>query len=719
MRSALALLAALALLPASSARAAGVALVAQLSAAPGGDARAGASAAERAAPRFAALGLTVSRTLLDGLPASVRERPARAGEALALRAFAPDRIVLLQAPDTASAAAAREALAAEGLVDWVEPLYTRTLQLDSFASVAARMGPRGAALATLDSLPDDPMLRDSLQWGLWNAGPSAYFGGVARADVHAPEGWAISVGDDGLKLAVADTGIDPAQPELGGLLAGGGERIVDALNVTGEAVPAVTDSFGHGTPVAGVMAARTNDGPHFTGGGVAGVCGGDGVTTAGCRIVPIKIAPGHSGEATSFDIARAIVHATDVGARAMNLSFAGPGSSRIERLALTYAISRGCVVVVAAGNRGASAPTEPQYPSAYAADGLCVQVGASDSFDQRAVFSSYGPGLDLLAPGLNVYTTFMTYPSYYGAVYNGYVAASGTSFAAPFVTGAVGLLASVRPELIDTDFQHVLRETADDVGAPGVDAQTGWGRLNLGRALHAVRPEVGVWHDEVAADSLVPDASGLLSIGESGPGTLDRYRGTLLATRWAALATVTLPDSFVDSIRVWTRVGGTMAARGDFMLPYFASTAEVLAQSGRTFTLRGWLYRVSDDTCSACETWVPLPPEYVRFGFTVLGRVSRALPAGGPAATGPPGPAPPLRAGPNPFRGVLEVSAPPGRLAVYDAGGRLVRTLSAVVGHARWDGRDANGRGVPPGLYFVRWRDGARTRTVRVVRLED
>lgn len=680
--------------------------------------------------------MTATRALLDGLPASREARPARAGEALALEAFAPERVVLLEAPDAASAEAAALALAAEGAVDWIEPLAARELQLESYAalqlpdagaaparslwSAPAPVAPRTASpwparAALLDSLPNDPHLRDTKQWGLWNAGPTGYYGGIARADVKAPEAWAVSVGHDDLKLAVADTGIDPAQPELGGLLADGRPRIVDALNVTGEPVPAVTDSFGHGTPVAGVMAARTNDGSHFTGGGVAGMCGGDGATTAGCRIVPIKIAPGHSGEATSYDIARAIIHATDVGTRAMNLSFAGTASSRIERLALTYALTRGCVVVAAAGNSGTTAPTRALYPSAYAAEGLCIQVGATTSFDERVVWSSYGPGLDLMAPGVNIMTTYMTYPSYYGAVYDGYVPASGTSFAAPFVAGAVGLLASARPELADTDFQRILRETADDIGAPGVDQQTGWGRMNVARALHAVRPEVAIWHDEALADSLVPEASGTLAIGEASPGTLDRFRGSVSATRWAAYATVTIPDSLVDSIRVWPRVGGTMAVRGDFRLPWFAATAEVVAQEGRTFTLRGWLYRADED--STTSGWIPLPPEYVRFGFTVIGRAARALPGGNPVAGVAPSAAPPLRAGPNPFRGALDVVAAPGRLAVHDAAGRLVRALEPRDGRARWDGRDDAGREAPPGLYFVRWSDAARTKSLRVVKL--
>src|SRR5258707_190055 len=102
---------------------------------------------------------------------------------------------------------------------------------------------------------------------------------------------------------------------------------------------------------------------------------GDGAGNAGCRIVPIKITPGNTGSATSYDIAQALLYATARGARALNLSFAGTGPSRVERLAMYQAITHGCVMVVAAGNSGYSDGTTAQYPSAYSADGLGIQVG--------------------------------------------------------------------------------------------------------------------------------------------------------------------------------------------------------------------------------------------------------------------------------------------------------------------------------------------------------
>ena len=596
--------------------------------------------------RFAALGLQVTRAFGERLPAPglawartswrAEAGPDPAAALPEIYGFHPERIVLVEAPDPALARSALAALESDPLVDWAEPNVTRSVKPVGYGTPPATTAVASAgrtdaraqrpfAATTLDTLANDPFLRSGNQYALWNQGPPS--GGTAGADIHALEAWRTSVGGNGIKLAVADTGIDPAQPELGGAMPDGGDRIVDAFNATGDTDRTVIDRFGHGTLVAGVMAARTNDGAHFADtSGVAGVCGGDGAGNAGCRIVPIKITPGVTGEASAFDIARALLHAADAGARAMNMSFAGDLPSRIERLALTYALLHGCVPVAAAGNSGFDESIAAQllYPAAYARDGLAISVGASDAFDQRAAFSSYPPGLDLLAPGLEVYTTYMTYPSASGVSYPGYVPASGTSFAAPHVTGAVGLLAAVRPDLMDNDFQHVIRESADDIGAPGVDAQTAHGRLNLASMLARVGPAIGVWHDEVAADSFTVEGQGLLTVGERSPGTMGLHYGSSWSTRLAAYATVPIPDTFLTVTGVWPRVGGTFAARGDFSIPYFAPTAEVLRASGASVTFRGYLYRIEDDSCDVCDDrYVPLAPSNVRFGFTVMGTVDR------------------------------------------------------------------------------------------------
>ena len=658
--------------------------------------------------RFAALGLHATRALAEELSVTARPLPAAYH-------FHPERIVLVVAPDAALAASALVALANDPLVDWVEPNVTRSM----LPGVAGPGPAPPRAIAGLDTLANDPYLRAGAQWALMNVGAAGPFHGVAGADVHAVPAWQTSVGANDLKLAIADTGIDPAQPELGGLMPDGTPRIVDELNATDSPNRTVLDYYGHGTPVVGIMAARTNDGPHFAPNtGIAGVCGGDGVTNAGCRIVPIKIAPDTSGEATTFDIARGIVHAADVGARAVNMSFAGEGPSRTERLALTYALLNGCVPVGAAGNSGFD-PAEaviPLYPAQYALDGLAISVGATDERDQRATFSSYPSGLDLVAPGTpNIYTTFMTYPSGAGQSYPGYALFGGTSAAAPHVTGAVGLLAAARPELIDDDAQHVIRESADDIGAPGVDAQTAHGRLNLAAMLARVGPNVGIWHGEVAADSVVQETSGTLEVGEGLGDTLVVPPRDYRATRFAVYATVAIPDSFVSVTSAWPRVGGTIAARGTFSLPYYVPWAEVVSVGGGAMTLRGFVYRIDEQACEVCQgRYVPATPTDARFAFTVIGPVLRPATHVG----GLPSPLAALRASPTPFDHALVLRAPgEGTLSVIDASGREVRRLVTTGGTATWDGRDAHGVASPAGVYWVRFHGVAGSVTARVVKL--
>jgi len=577
--------------------------------------------------RIEALGLRFRESLADRLPPAVPPSP---GSNAALRfqlpgvepgtfALDPERIWLLEAPDSATAATALEALLTDPGVEWAEPNRVREF----------------AALRLDLPVPDDPLLLDGRQWGLRNLGPASPWGGVAGADIRALEAWALCSGSNAVLLAVADTGIDPAHPDLAAMLPDGSPRIVHAVNLTGlEPAGAFADSFYHGTGVAGVMAARTNDGPHFDSLGMAGVCGGNGRDNFGCRLVPIKISPRHSGYATSYAISAAALYATAVGARAMNLSYAGTSPSRLERLAMHWAIARGCVIVVAAGNSGYPENSGPQYPAAYAADGLGIQVGATDRFDQRTYWSSYGQDMDLMAPGLDIWTTYMTYPNAVGTVYPGYVAMSGTSFAAPFVTGAVGLLAAARPELIDVDFKHVLRESAHDIGDPGVDAMTGWGRLDAAAALEAVGPAIGIWHDEVAGQSFRSLGSDTLQVDEGGFGTLGPWSGRHPAELIEVTANLALPDSFLGLVRVWPRVGGTTTVRGGWRLPYFVPWAEVvewnppgtaLPGAACSFTLRGYVYRIATAGRPGCpeDEYVPLPPTQMRFGFTVLGRVDR------------------------------------------------------------------------------------------------
>jgi hypothetical protein len=276
---------------------------------------------------------------------------------------------------------------------------------------------------------------------------------------------------------------------------------------------------------------------------------------------------------------------------------------------------------------------------------------------------------------------------------------------------------------MDADFQHLLRENADDVGAPGPDVETGWGRLNAAEALDAVRAEIGIWHDEVAGATFTSAGFDTLRLGEPGPGTFERVLGPLRVERIEVTATVAIPDSFTDSVRVWPRVGGTMTTRGDFSVPYFTPWADVERRDARSFMLRGYIYRAADSTCVPCgeDPWLPLPPDQARFGFTVMGRVTRPSPLDVAKAPPPRRIAAPLRVTPNPFRASTRIAGPAGaRITIFDTAGRIVRrgVVQGGTGVFSWDGRDARGRSVPIGLYFVSAETSRARQHARAVRIE-
>jgi len=261
--------------------------------------------------------------------------------------------------------------------------------------------------------------------------------------------------------------------------------------------------------------------------------------------------------------------------------------------------------------------------------------------------------------------------------------------------------------------------------------------------VQAADPALALLHDEAAAEVKSTGVFAPLVVVADSFGTFDRAAEFSLvrAERFEATVTLTLPDSFADDARVWPRVGGTMALRGDFTLAHWAPWAEVAARDGRRVTLRGYLYRVPmtanapaaqlarsasdlgralratglEPAPDSADFWLPLPPDQARIGYTIFGR-TRPL----PLATPPRAPIdPPLAIAPNPTRGPATLRGPAGaRVALSDLAGRRVGSLVLDPdGRARWDGRDARGARLPAGLYFARLADRVAP-ALRVVRLE-
>jgi len=262
--------------------------------------------------------------------------------------------------------------------------------------------------------------------------------------ISAPEAWDISKGDSNVTIAVLDSGVDPNHPDLSSKLLQGYNFYDNNYNTT--------DVYGHGTKVAGVAAALTNN--------VIGV------SSIGwqCSILPLRVTD-TNGYAYSSLLAKALIYAADRGAKVAVISFAIFGGSMISDAA-KYFMDKGGLVIAAGGNDN-TYHSDPDNP-------YIISVSATTSSDSRASFSSYGPYIDLSAPGSGIYTTIRG--GSYGSV-------SGTSFSAPLTAGLAALIFSANPSLNPIQVEQIMKSTAVDLGDPGYDVYYGYGRIDALRAL--------------------------------------------------------------------------------------------------------------------------------------------------------------------------------------------------------------------------------------------
>ncbi len=370
-------------------------------------------------------------------------------------------------------------------------------------------------------VPNDPFFSSSMAW--WQ--PFRDLWGLERID--AAHAWDRSTGT-GVVVADVDTGVSPV-PDLCWKRRGGnlwlnkvelhGRRGVDddgngyvddvfgwdfttcaAIGSTGACLlpkspgglkKNLKDLVPHGTGVSGVIAAAGNNTQ-----GIIGVAWGS-------QVMVLK-ALNNYGQGVASDLARAIVYAAENGADVVNMSwgFSAPVQPQIIADAVTAAHGLGVVLVAAAGNEGEVAYDRAggSFPAVLRD---VIAVSAFDHTDQRAFFSSYGPWVDLAAPGggdtqpnsiWDPYNSILTLlPSgraarllrrYYpwDVVQQNYWRVAGTSVAAPHVAGVAALVLARHPEFSTDQVRQVLRNLADDVAAPGWDLESGYGRVNAARA---------------------------------------------------------------------------------------------------------------------------------------------------------------------------------------------------------------------------------------------
>jgi serine protease len=336
-------------------------------------------------------------------------------------------------------------LAGDSRVIWAEPDYTRVPALDP--RLWAFHNPGGLTM-NYTSGPN-------------NGSPVASLTSKADADEDNIDDNYAANGND-VVLGSIDTGVDFAHTEFltGQLIAGRDWYSND---------DDPSDENGHGTHTAGTMVGRTV--------GVAGVSGaGPHVKLYVQRVCGPRFC-------SSSAIASAIRAAADYsGLVAMNLSIGGSSESSAEADAIAYATGKNVLVIASAGNDGTSTVSCP------ACDPDAISVAASDWLDEHAYYTNYGSGLDLIAPGGEMYSNTTEeggiLSSYLGG---GYRYLQGTSMAAPQVTGTAGIVAS-KSTLRGADLRARLQSTADDLGAGGYDTSYGWGRLNSYRAVTGGTP---------------------------------------------------------------------------------------------------------------------------------------------------------------------------------------------------------------------------------------
>jgi len=310
--------------------------------------------------------------------------------------------------------------------------------------------------------------------------------------------WDVVRGSPAVTVAVLDTGVDAAHPDLVGALLSGTTYVSQPSS---ECVPETTrDDNGHGTHVSGIVGANGNDGR-----GVAGVA-------FGVRVLPVK-ALDCTGVGSLSDVAQAITWAVDRGARIVNLSLGSPFDSATLRSAIAFASSRNVLVVAAVGNCGGTLErctslNQIDYPAAYEE---VVAVGATDTDDSLAAFSTRNATVGVVAPGRRIVSTTPTYPVYLSqrqsnpvTLMHGVV--SGTSQAAPFVAGLAALIWSQEPALSAPQVAQRLRSTADDLGAPGRDDSFGAGRINALRAVTSTADVYAATYDTGSVPTSVETA---------------------------------------------------------------------------------------------------------------------------------------------------------------------------------------------------------------------
>ena len=445
----------------------------------------------------------------------------------------------------------------------------------------------------------DPLLAQ--QWGLFAIG--------------ADHVWTTTTGQ-GVIVAVVDSGSGP-HPDLAENLLPGRSIIGTVESQDGRDI----DASGHGTHVAGIIAAVANNG-----------IGGSGVAP-NAKILPIQVLD-QAGQGDARDVAAGVRFAADNGARVINLSLGGATESSSLTQAITYANDKGVLVVAAAGNGGAA--DKPKWPASL---DLTLAVTAVDQANNATSFDQRGDYIDLSAPGANIVSTAK----------GDYVTLSGTSMAAGFVAGAAALLFAAEPRVTNAQVRDILLRTATDIGEPGRDVTFGAGLINMVAALAELQrmyppiaaPQLAavghVGETLVANLELISDVNGVkwFRCDSVGPAAIEIPADCLPIAKATKRQYITTQADARHTIRVgitYTRAGAKQFVISDAVGPFFpiwqvanavkpASTTPLI-KLFNTSSPGSRTYKVVSGTCriSGTKMIAPRVPSVCRVRLTVAAR---------------------------------------------------------------------------------------------------
>lgn len=324
--------------------------------------------------------------------------------------------------------------------------------------------------------------------------------------IDAYEAWDISMGSADVTVAVLDTGVDLDHPDLAGQIYMHTDTVDNDENAN--------DDDGHGTHVSGIIAAATDNGL-----GVAGIAPDVKLIVADVfGWYTVETNPGVYEDvfgALTSEIIEGVEYATENGADVINMSLGGYYYDLAYETAIDDAVDAGTVVVASAGNDGKDEydETEGVSTKCYPADfDSCISVIWTNEDDTRNPNSNYGPSKDIAAPGNAILSTYWKNddPDWE------YALLSGTSMAAPVVTGVVALMLSVNPDLTVDEVKNILYGTATELGDPGRDDEYGHGRVNAQAAVQAAHDAIvvnvtGVTLSKTEIDVMVGDTDWLIA----------------------------------------------------------------------------------------------------------------------------------------------------------------------------------------------------------------